>query len=452
MSLDPFLQGAPSGWVAAEEHAGGEAVHVRRTAARPLLVAIVAIAALVLVAGPSALAADSGTPAGGSAGASPDQLPPAAVPDLGDPSSPPAVAPTAFVPGNVHLGFARIAHGMSEPVFVTTPPADSSRVFVVEQTGRIRLIRRGVLQSVPFLDLHTKISTGGEQGLLGLAFHPDYNTNGKFYVNYTDRNGDTVIEQYRRSSTSAQRANPTPKLVIRISQPFDNHNGGMLAFGPDRYLYVGMGDGGSGGDPGNRAQNVDSLLGKILRINIDTSKPYAIPPTNPFVGKAGNDLIWSIGLRNPWRWSFDRATGDLWIGDVGQDRYEEIDRSKAPDAGRGLNFGWRVLEATHCFNPSTGCSTAGKTMPIAEYTHSQGCSVTGGYVYRGSRYPDLQGVYLFGDFCSGRIWGLDAAGANSQAPVLLYDAGANISSFGEDNAGNLYLVDRNGDIWLIKDS
>jgi glucose/arabinose dehydrogenase len=372
--------------------------------------------------------------------------------DAGVPAAAPAaVAPTAFVPGNIHLSFSRIAHGLSQPVFATTPPADSSRLFVVEQTGRIRLIRKGVLQSTPFLDLRAKVSTGGERGLLGLAFHPDYNANGKFYVDYTDRNGNTVVEQYRRSATNFQIASPSAKLIFRITQPYANHNGGMLAFGPDRYLYVGMGDGGSAGDPGNRAQNINSLLGKILRVNIDTNAAYAIPPTNPYVGRDGSDLVWSIGLRNPWRFSFDRLTGDLWIGDVGQDRYEEIDRSKAPDAGRGVNYGWRVLEGTHCYNPPTGCSTAGKTMPIATYTHSVGCSVTGGYVYRGSAYPDLRGVYIFGDYCSGRIWGLDAAGANSQTPTLLYDAGANISSFGEDNLGNLYLVDRNGDIWLLKD-
>jgi glucose/arabinose dehydrogenase len=293
MSLDPFLERAPSGWVAAEEHAGGEAVHARRTAARPLLVALVAMAALILVVGPSALAADTSTTRGSSTGARPERMPPAAVPDLGDRSPSSAVVPTAFVPGNVHLGFTRVAHGLSEPVFTTTPPADSSRLFVVEQTGRIRLIRHGVLQSTPFLDLHTKVSTGGEQGLLGLAFHPDYNTNGKFYVNYTDRNGNTVIEQYRRSSTSAQKASPTPKLIIRIAQPFANHNGGMLAFGPDRYLYVGMGDGGSGGDPGNRAQNVDSLLGKILRINVDTSNAVRDPADEPVrrQGRQRPDLV-----------------------------------------------------------------------------------------------------------------------------------------------------------------
>jgi glucose/arabinose dehydrogenase len=226
----------------------------------------------------------------------------------------------------------------------------------------------------------------------------------------------------------------------------------MIAFGPDRYLYIGMGDGGSAGDPGNRAQNLNSLLGKLLRINVDTRSAYTIPPTNPYVGRSGSDLVWSYGLRNPWRFSFDRATGDLWIGDVGQNRYEEIDRSKAPNAGRAANYGWRQLEGNACYNPATGCVTTGKTMPLAVYGHNVGCSVTGGYVYRGTAYPDLVGVYLFADFCSGRIWGVDAAGANSQAEVLLRDTAAMISSFGEDQAGYLYIVDHAaGDIWLIRD-
>jgi glucose/arabinose dehydrogenase len=212
-----------------------------------------------------------------------------------------------------------------------------------------------------------------------------------------------------------------------------------------------MGDGGSSGDPGNRAQNLNSLLGKMLRLSVDTGHAYVVPPTNPYVGRSGHDLIWSSGLRNPWRFSFDRETGDLWIGDVGQQRYEEIDRSKAPNAGRGLNYGWRVMEGNRCYNPSTGCNTSGKTLPITVYGHSQGCSVTGGYVYRGATYPDLRGVYLFGDFCSGRVWGIDAAGPNAQTPVQLFDTAANITSFGEDQAGNLYLVDHAGDIWLIKD-
>ena len=364
---------------------------------------------------------------------------------------PVSVEPSAFVPGNVHLTFARIARGLSKPVFITHSGDNNGRLFVVEQTGRIRVIRKGVLQSQPFLDLRSKISTGGERGLLGLAFHPDYSWNRKFYVNYTDRNGNTVVEQYLRSATNASVAAPTAKLIIRIAQPYSNHNGGMIAFGPDRYLYIGMGDGGGSGDPGNRAQNLNSLLGKMLRLSVDTRHPYVVPPTNPYVGRTGHDLIWSSGLRNPWRFSFDRQTGDLWIGDVGQQRYEEIDRSKAPNAGRGLNYGWRVMEGNHCYNPPTGCNTSGKTLPIAVYGHSQGCSVTGGYVYRGATYPDLRGVYLFGDFCSGRVWGIDAAGPNAQTPVLLFDTAANITSFGEDQAGNLYLVDHAGDIWLIKD-
>ncbi len=361
-------------------------------------------------------------------------------------------APSAFVPGNVHLTFSRIARGLSSPVYITHSGDNNGRLFVVEQTGRIRVIRKGVLQSAPFLDLRSKVSTGGERGLLGLAFHPDYSWNRKFYVNYTDRNGDTVIAQYLRSATNASQADASSvKIVLRIPQPYSNHNGGMITFGPDRYLYIGMGDGGSSGDPGNRAQSLSSLLGKMLRINVDTRKAYAVPPTNPYVGVSGNDLIWSFGLRNPWRFSFDRQTGDLWIGDVGQNRYEEIDRSLAPNAGRAANYGWRQLEGNACYNPATNCRRTGKTMPLAVYSHSVGCSVTGGYVYRGTTYPDLRGVYLFGDYCSGRIWGVDAAGANTQVPVQLVDTAARITSFGEDQVGNLYLVDHAGDIWLIRD-
>ncbi len=364
------------------------------------------------------------------------------------------IRPSAFVPGNIHLTFSRIARNLSRPVFITHSGDNNGRLFIVEQTGRIRVIRKGVLQSTPFLDLRSKVSTGGgEQGLLGLAFHPDYKTNGKFYVDYTDRAGDTVIAEYRRSSTNASLASPTAKLVLKIDQPYANHNGGMLAFGSDRLLYVGMGDGGSGGDPGNRAQNRNSLLGKILRLNIDTRKTYVVPPTNPYVGRTGNDLVWAYGLRNPWRFSFDRLTHDLWIGDVGQDRYEEIDRSTAPNAGKGVNYGWRQLEAYQCYNPSTGCNWTGKTKPMAAYSHSLGCSVTGGYVYRGSTYADLAGVYLFADYCSGRIWGLNAAGANTQTAVLLNDTPFQISSFGEDQAGNVYVVDYGaGAVWRLGDN
>jgi glucose/arabinose dehydrogenase len=363
-----------------------------------------------------------------------------------------AVRPTAFVPGNIHLTFSRIAKGLSQPVFITHSGDSNGRLFVVEQTGKIRVIRSGVLQSTPFLDLRSKISTGGERGLLGLAFHPDYRTNRKFYVYYTDKSGAIVIAQYLRSS-NASIAGTTGKIVLRITKPYANHNGGMLAFGSDRYLYAGIGDGGSGGDPGNRAQNRNVLLGKILRINIDTKKAYTIPPTNPYVGRAGHDLVWAYGVRNPWRFSFDKLTHDLWIGDVGQDRYEEIDRSKVPNAGKGANYGWRQLEGNRCFNPSTGCNSTGKVKPLAVYGHSVGCSVTGGYVYRGTTYADLSGVYIFGDYCSGRIWGVDAAGANAQAPVLLNDTPFLISSFGEDQAGNVYVINQAlGQIWRLGDN
>jgi glucose/arabinose dehydrogenase len=358
------------------------------------------------------------------------------------------VQPAAFVPGNINLTFTRIARGLSKPVFATHSGDGSGRLFVVEQTGRIKAIRRGVVST--FLDLRSKVSTGSEQGLLGLAFHPSYRTNGKFYVNYTDKAGTTVIAEYYRAS--AGRAGTKSKTILRIAQPFANHNGGMIAFGPDGYLYVGMGDGGSGGDPGNRAQNPDNLLGKILRLNVNSKKAYNIPPSNPYVGSAGNDLVWSIGLRNPWRFSFDRANGDIWIGDVGQNRFEEINHVEMLTRGRGANYGWRQVEGNTCFNPATGCSLSGKTMPVAVYSHSSGCSVTGGYVYRGTAYPDLVGVYLFGDFCSGRIWGLDATVSGAQTPVHLRTTALMISSFGEDEAGFLYVTDLNGAVYRISDS
>ncbi|MDQ2965425.1 MAG: PQQ-dependent sugar dehydrogenase, partial [Chloroflexota bacterium] len=328
------------------------------------------------------------------------------------------------------------------------------RLFVVEQTGRIRVIKGGVLLPTAFLNLSASISTGGERGLLGLAFHPQFKTNGKFYVNFTLRNGATAINEYRVASpyTADTAAWQTGRRILTIPQPYSNHNGGNLAFGPDGFLYIGMGDGGSGGDPGNRAQNINNLLGKMLRIDVNGrsgTKQYRIPATNPWVGRVGLDEIWARGLRNPWRFSFDRTTGDLWIGDVGQDRYEEIDFSRAVDgrnAGRSLNYGWRIMEGRHCFNPSR-CSSGGKVLPVAEYSHASGnCSVTGGYVYRGPD-PKLVGGYLYGDFCSGRIWGIDAAGPYT--PVLLDDTSLNISSFGEDEAGNVYVVDLGGSIYRL---
>ena len=364
-------------------------------------------------------------------------------------TSPAADNSPAFDPGGVSITLTSVADGFSNPVLVTNAGDGTDRLFVVEQGGRIRIIKNGNVLPTPFLDIHSGISTGGEQGLLGLAFSPGFETNRKLYVNFTNSNGDTAINEYRVTTNPDQVDKSTARRIITIAQPYDNHNGGNIAFGPDGYLYVGMGDGGSAGDPGNRAQSLNSLLGKMLRINVvgtSGSRQYRIPSSNPYVGRTGRDEIWARGLRNPWRWSFDRGTGALWIGDVGQNRYEEIDRSikGSHPAGWAKNYGWRVLEGRHCYNPSSGCSTSGKTPPIVEYSHTYGCSVTGGFVYRGADYPMLRGGYFFGDFCSGRIWTLSATSRYPGTRTQLADTNLAISSFGEDEAGELHVVDRGG--------
>jgi glucose/arabinose dehydrogenase len=366
----------------------------------------------------------------------------------------------AVVPARIQLGLTRIATGLSRPLLVTDPGDGSGRLFVVEQTGGIRIIKAGRLLPAPFLDLSASVSGGNEQGLLGLAFHPAYRSNGKLYVSYTDRTGTSIVREYRVSSSNPDRVDgASGRTLLRLRQPYANHNGGNIAFGPDGFLYVGFGDGGSAGDPGNRAQSLGTLLGKLLRIDVNRrtgTLPYGIPATNPFVGRTGLDQIWAYGLRNPWRWSFDRATGDLWIGDVGQDTWEEVDRAPAThgrNAGRGLNFGWRTMEASHCYSPSSGCSRTGKTLPLTEYRHTNGrCSITGGFVYRGSRYPDLVGAYLFADYCSGEIWYLDRGAARGTAPRLALDTDALITSFGQDRAGELYLTDGSGSVYRLTDS
>jgi hypothetical protein len=274
-------------------------------------------------------------------------------------------------------------------------------------------------------------------------------------VNYTNNSGDTVIRQFHRHSTNPMRATIAGNRgILAVGQPFANHNGGHLAFF-EGLLYVGLGDGGGSGDPGNRAQNVNTLLGKMLRIDVNgtsAGRNYRIPSTNPYVGRAGRDEIWSRGLRNPWRWSFDRATGHLWIADVGQGRYEEVNRSLNPTRGapgRALNYGWRVMEGWHCFIPSSGCSTSGKVRPLAEYTHAGGnCSVTGGYVYRGPETA-LRNYYFFGDFCSGRIWTLPAGARSPARESLVRDTSLSISSFGEDERGQLFVIDHGGTIYRI---
>jgi glucose/arabinose dehydrogenase len=349
------------------------------------------------------------------------------------------------------------------PVEITHAGDDSNRLFIAEQSGLVRIFNLGTNQVLtdPFLDLQSEVIFGGEQGLLGLAFHPDYAQNGFFYVDYTrpfNDKAETVIARYQASASDPNRADPASKLeILTIPQPASNHNGGMLAFGPDGYLYIGMGDGGGAGDPNNYAQNPDVLLGKILRIDIDHGNPYTIPDDNPYVVSGGSPEIWSLGLRNPWRFSFDRARGDLWIGDVGQGDWEEINFQPAGSEG-GINYGWRCYEGTHEFSTSPPCDDpsylANLTMPVMEYGHNQGSSVTGGFVYRGSQYPSLSGSYFFADFGSGRIWSsYPLPGGGFASPELKLDTPYNISTFGEDESGELYLADYyNGSVYRVADA
>ena len=410
-----------------------------------------ALAAAALLPGTGGIQAGNGASVASPAGAAASSAPasPASPVSPGSPVSP------AFNPNNITISLRTIASGFSSPLLVTNAGDGSNRLFVIEQGGRIKIIKNGSVLATPFLDIHKGISSGGERGLLGLAFHPNFKSNHKLYVNFTNSSGDTAINEYRVTANANRVSTTTARRILTIDQPYANHNGGNLAFGPDGYLYIGMGDGGSAGDPGNRAQNVNSLLGKILRININGtsgSRQYRIPSSNPYVGRTGRDEIWARGLRNPWRWSFDRSTGNLWIGDVGQNRYEEIDRSTkgSRGAGWGVNYGWHVMEGRHCYVPASGCNKTGKTLPIVEYTHTYGCSVTGGFVYRGSAYPMLRGGYFFGDFCSGRIWTISAGARSPATRTFLYRSpNITISSFGESESRELYVVDYGGRVLRV---
>ena len=359
------------------------------------------------------------------------------------------------------ISFQEVASGLTSPVFIANAGDGSGRIFVVEQTGTIRILKNGSLLATPFLDIHTSIKSGGEQGLLAMAFHPLYASNGIFFVAYTaprvgDSTGsDLVLERFSVSAGNPDLANPgSGVILLTISHPVNsNHNGGTLAFGGDGYLYWSTGDGGSGGDPANNAQQLNNLLGKILRIDVNSGAPYGIPIDNPFYSSADPNVkkeIWAYGLRNPWRLSFDKLTHDLYIGDVGQSVREEVDFQAAGSAG-GQNYGWRVMEGSNCYNPSSACDQSGKVLPVAEYTHALGCSITGGYVYRGSNFPALAGYYLYGDYCSGRIFSLykdPILGWNSNQ---LADTAYLISTFGEDEQGELYLADMGtGKIYNIR--
>ena len=357
-----------------------------------------------------------------------------------------------------------VAGGLDAPTHISAPRLDPNRLFIVEQPGRIRLVKNGILLSQPFLDIQSRVSCCGERGLLSVAFHPDYENNGRFFVDYTNNNGDTVIARYELSGDPDVAPASSEKILLTIAQPFSNHNGGQLAFGPDGYLYVGMGDGGSGGDPLDNGQSDSTLLAKILRLDVDVDTPpyYAAPASNPFVGPGDPlDEIWAKGVRNPWRFSFDRATGDLYIGDVGQNQWEEIDFQPAASTG-GENYGWDIFEGNHCFDPQpffSDCPSppTGFTPPIYEYDHTNGCAVTGGFVYRGCRMPDLRGTYFFSDYCSAFVRTFSYAGGmvlNEQDRTSDVVPGnglsiGSVTSFGEDARGELYIADQDGEVFEI---
>jgi len=352
------------------------------------------------------------------------------------------------------ISLETFAEGLNVPASINH--AGDSRLFVVEQTGTIQIVdEQGEINTEPFLNIEDRISYGGERGLLGLAFHPEYESNGYFYVNYTGPDGDTHISEFSVSDSDPDIANPdSERVLLTIEQPYSNHNGGDIRFGPEGYLYIATGDGGSAGDPENRAQDMTSLLGKILRIDVN-GEPYAVPPHNPFVDDPdARDEIWASGMRNPWRFSFDSETGDLWIADVGQNEYEEVNFEPSGSDG-GLNYGWRCYEGNHEYN-TDGCQNQGTyTFPVHEYSHTEtgGCSVTGGFVYRGDNYPSMQGHYFFADYCNDKIWTLYDDNGNWELTNQGQFSGNNFATFGEDADGELYVAGLStGKIYQIVDT
>jgi len=373
----------------------------------------------------------------------------------GSSSSPAPAAPAPAAPpppsGPLVLTLTPVLSGLNSPVDLQNAADGSGRLFVVEQQGQIRIVSNNSLVPTPFLDITSLVDFGGEKGLLGLAFHPAYSQNRRFFVNY-DRvisgQMQTVIAEFQTSASNPNQADPnSQRILFTVNQPFPNHKGGQLAFGPDGFLYIGLGDGGSAGDPLGNAQNRQVLLGKMLRIDVDHTSPglqYAIPSDNPFLNGVDRGEVWAYGLRNPWRFSFDVPSGRLFVADVGQDKFEEIDILQ-----KGGNFGWNIMEGLHCFKPSSGCNMAGLILPITEYDHSQGDAVIGGYVYRGPAIPRLSGTYLFSDFESGTIWGLTENSTGQWTRSQLIAGGRNISSFGRDEAGELYVLDYSGSLLRI---
>ena len=382
-----------------------------------------------------------------------------------------------------NLSSVLIADGYKKPVFITSYPNNAKLLYIVEQAGLIKLINDGKKLSRPFFDINKRVVNpnrpGDERGLLGFAFHPNHTNNGKFYINYMDNDGNTIVSEF--STNSELRANhKSERIILKLKQPYGNHNGGDIQFGPDGYLYISIGDGGKAGDPLNAGQDLSSLFGKIIRIDIE-QKPYGIPKSNPFFGqKDKREEIWAWGLRNVWRFSFDKQTGDKYLADVGQNKWEEVNFEPASSKG-GLNYGWRIMEANHCYDPKENCPTEGLIKPIIEYpndanhpafafriieelsfseTDVEGCSVTGGYVYRGQKIKSMQGQYIFGDYCSGNIWTLrvvngKAINFKNRTEEINIGGGeftTYISSFGQDSDGEIYIIDYNGGIYKLIES
>ena len=399
-----------------------------RHPARPSRFVIPVLAATALIAG---CGGNDGTPAPSATG--------------------PATSPTAVPTGlaAIRVALQPVVTGLDAPLWVTGD--GGGRLFVVEQTGRIFIVKDGVAQEPPFLDISGRVVAGGEQGLLGLAFPKGFGAaDPRFYVYYTAAGaGDQTLSEFRLADGATDRADPaSERILLDEPDPYPNHNGGWIGFDPSGMLLLALGDGGSGGDPQNRASDLSSVQGKILRI--DPTKPgegrqYGIPADNPFVSTAGaRPEVLHFGLRNPYRDAFDPATGDLWIGDVGQNAWEEID--VAPAGAKGLDFGWRRWEGRHCYNPSSGCDPTGVTMPILEYAHDHGCAVIGGVVYHGSGIPALRGAYLFSDNCSGTLWAIDAAGGDQQTPTVLLETGESVSSVSTGDDGEVSITDLRGQL------